>query len=97
MSASDTFARIPADPSAKRTFGLSGPATTARTVSPNDATDLPEVSRALYIGTAGNLSVIMADGMTANFTSIPAGTILPIRVSRVRNTGTTAGAIVTLV
>ncbi len=63
-------------------------------VTPSNDTDLTNLTRALYVGTGGNLSVIMATGETLAIPSVPAGAFLPIRVSRVRATGTTASGIV---
>lgn len=72
------------------------PAVDALEVTPNDSTDLAEgVTRALYIGTPGNLSVVMVSGVTVLFTNVPIG-IFPIAVTRVRSSGTSALGIVAL-
>lgn len=76
--------------------GLTSPADNAAAVTPSDSTDLTFTSRALYIGGAGNLVVTMAGGGDVTFTGVPAGSILPIRASRVKATSTTATAIVNL-
>lgn len=65
-------------------------------VTPSDSTMIAQVPRALYIGTGGNVSVRMPRGNTVTFTSVPGGTILPVRVSRVNATGTTASNIVAI-
>lgn len=78
------------------TGNSTNPASSAVAVTPNDTADLTNVTRAIYIGTGGNLSVIMQDGSTCTFTGVLAGTVYPLRVSRVRATGTTAGSIVAL-
>lgn len=44
----------------------------------------------LYIGGAGNVSVVTLGGETITFNGVPAGTVLPIQVERLRATGTTA-------
>lgn len=75
---------------------LSYPAEHAEAVTPSDATDLAIVSRALYVGATGNLSVIMLSGVTVTFVGVPAGALLPLRVSRVRSTGTTASSVVAI-
>lgn len=72
------------------------PAVDAVAVTPSDSTDLTNVSRALWVGGAGNISVIMLSGSTVTFSNIGGGTLLPIRVSRVRSTGTTATSILSL-
>lgn len=72
------------------------PATSVEVVTPSDTVDLIYTPRMLYIGGAGNLSVITTGGQTVSFAAVPVGTILPLRVSRVRATGTTATAILAL-
>lgn len=62
-------------------------------VTKSDATVIP-VTRALYIGTGGNLVVRMADGQTVTFTAVPSG-IFPIQVDQV-HAATTAADIVAL-
>jgi hypothetical protein len=74
--------------------GLGSPAAQAATVTPNDAADLPTASRALYVGTAGNLVIVTVGGSTV--TLVGASGWMPVRVARVLATGTTAGDIVAL-
>lgn len=50
-------------------------------VTPSDATVIP-VTRALYIGVAGNLAVRMADGQTITYVSVANG-VFPIQVDMV--------------
>jgi hypothetical protein len=63
--------------------GWDQPASIFQTVTPNDSTDLTYVTRGLYIGGAGNVGVYDIAGNYYLFRGVPAGTILPIRVSRV--------------
>ena len=73
------------------------PSGKAYAVTPNDSTDLTTVTRGIYVGTGGNLRVNMADnGNTVTFPNVQDGTLLPIRVSRVLSTSTTASDIVAL-
>lgn len=72
---------------------VSDPSKYAVAVTPSDSTNLTP-TRGLYIGTSGNLSVTM-NGQIVAFANVPVG-ILPIEVTRVRSTGTTAGSIVAL-
>lgn len=44
----------------------------------------------LYIGGGGNLTVSGADGVPVLFQDVPAGIVIPMQVSRVWATGTTA-------
>lgn len=77
--------------------GVDWPSQDAEAVTPSNTVDLVNVSRALYIGGAGTVVVNMAkSGTIISFVGVPAGTVLPIRVSRVRATGTTATNIVSL-
>jgi hypothetical protein len=72
------------------------PARTALAVTPSDSADLTLIARALYVGGAGNLSVDTVGGDTVSFVGVQAGSFLPVRVRRVRATGTTATNIVAL-
>lgn len=65
-------------------------------VVPSDGSDLPAASRAIYIGGAGDLRVMSIAGDTVTFVGVPAGSVLPIRCSRVLSTGTTATNLVAL-
>ncbi len=80
-----------------RASSVNGPAGDFFAVTPNDTADLPQVTRALYIGTTGNLTIVAASGAQARFTGVPGGTVLPVRVARVLATGTDAGGLVGLV
>ena len=75
--------------------GLESPAENAAEVTPHDTNDLSYTTRALYIGGAGDVKVDMAGtGTAVTFAGVPAGTLLPIRVTRVYSTDTTATDIV---
>ena len=75
---------------------LSGPASSGFAVTPNDAADLPEVTRAIYVGTGGDLTVRMLTGETLTFAGIAPASLLPVRATRILATGTTAGNLVGL-
>ena len=73
------------------------PAEYAADVIKSDSTVLNPVPRALYIGSGGDVVVTMAaDGTDVTFSNVPTGTKLPVRVSKVKATGTTASSIVAL-
>lgn len=74
---------------------VGNPARLAVAVTPSDVTNLANPTRALYVGGTGNLSVEMYGGGTAVFSSVPVG-ILPIQVTRVNATSTTATNILAL-
>lgn len=59
-------------------------------VTPNDSADLAELTRAVWVGGTGDLKVTFQDGSTVVLQTVPAGSLLPIRVSRIFASGTTA-------
>jgi len=76
--------------------GLESPAREASVVTPDDAIDLGNTSRSIYVGSAGDIAVHMVgESAAVIFKSVPVG-ILPIRADRVLATGTTALDIVAL-
>jgi hypothetical protein len=80
-----------------RTRSAAEPAIDAASVTPSDSVDLTGgATRGLYVGTGGNINVITVGGTTLVFSNVPDGTTLPISVTRVKNTSTTATNIVAL-
>lgn len=67
-----------------------GPVTQGFAITPSDANDLTNVTRAIYVGGAGNINVMWQDGTTTLFTAVPVGSFLNIRAARVLATNTTA-------
>lgn len=65
-------------------------------VTPNDDTDLAVIPKALWIGTGGDVRLRGVNGLPVTFAGVPTGFILPVRASRVYETGTTATDIVAL-
>ena len=61
---------------------------TARAITPSDTA--PQSYRAIYVGGAGNVSVVTAGGETVIFTAPPVGSIIPVETTFVRATLTTA-------
>lgn len=73
------------------------PARNAAAVTPHDTNALASVAKGLYVGGAGNIACrLVDDSADVTFTAVPVGTVLPIRVSHVRSTSTTATAIIAL-
>jgi hypothetical protein len=72
------------------------PASSLRAVTPHASNELPNGRcRALWIGGAGNISVVAEndqDPVTIN--AVASGTLLPIRAKAVRVSGTTATGII---
>jgi hypothetical protein len=73
-----------------------GPASHAETITPSDTTAIPSATRGLYVGSSGDVAVVMASGESVTFVSVPAGIVLPVRLLKVKATGTTASALVGL-
>ena len=65
-------------------------------VTPSDSTDFDVLTRAIYVGGAGNVVAVRRDGTTVTFTGVPAGSVLPIACRRINSTSTTATSIVAL-
>lgn len=72
------------------------PAEYAAAVTTSDSANFANVARGLYIGGAGNVSVLMPDDTTVVFNGAVAGSIIPVRAKRVNATGTSATNIVAL-
>lgn len=74
----------------------SAPATDAAAVTSSNTTNLSPMARGLWIGGAGNVSVVFDSFSEVTIEGIPAGTLLPVRVRRVNQTGTSATSILAL-
>ena len=84
MPAADNFSR--------QQTQTTDPYTNAAAITPSDSTDLTYVTRGIFVGDGGakHVAVIMQDSGTVTFENVPTGAFLPIRVTRVKATGTTA-------
>ena len=69
---------------------IMAPASHVLLVTPNDSADLTYTTRAIYVGGTGNIKLTTAGGETLILTAVQVGTLLPIRVTRVWATDTTA-------
>ena len=76
--------------------GLTTPAVNAVDITPSDAAPLAFATRAIYVGTTGNLRVQMVSGDIVTLNSVQAGAFYPLRVGQVMATGTTAAGLVGL-
>lgn len=73
---------------------LLSPASNAAAVTPSDTEPLAFASKRLWIGGAGNVTVITVGGSAVTYSAVPAGTYLQVRAATVKETGTTATNIV---
>lgn len=70
------------------------PAVNAYAITPSDS-DVLTFTRGLWIGTGGDLAVVMSqDEDAVTFANVPSGVMLPFAVSKVMSTNTTASGIV---
>ena len=67
----------------------------AEAVTPSDTVDLANVS-VIYVGVTGNIAIITAGGDEVTLQNAQAGSVVPIRVKRVKATGTTATGLIAL-
>lgn len=88
MAVEDTFSKF--------TSGLESPARNAFAITPHDTNDLTYATRWLYVGGAGTLKIITLGGDTVTFGAVTAGSLIPVRATRVYDTGTSATDIVGL-
>lgn len=65
----------------------------ATTFTNSDTINLPSPS-VIYVGGLGNVRVTTAQGDDVTFTTVQAGSVLPVQVIRVWATGTTASSLV---
>lgn len=73
---------------ANKTNNVTAPAMNFAAVTPHASTELDFVTRALYIGGDGSVVAVNAAGVEVTFAAVPAGTILPIRTTRVDDSST---------
>lgn len=73
-----------------------GPKNRAVVITPSDTVDLARPALALYVGGAGNINLITGGGDTVLFTAVPVGTVLNLRIVRVKATSTTATNLVAM-
>lgn len=69
----------------------------AFTITPSNTVNFARRARAVYVGGSGNVVAVFADGAAITFTSVVAGSLLPVEVVRINATGTTATGLVGLV
>lgn len=69
------------------------PITGAFAITPNDSTDLSEITLSLWVSVAGAVKVTLFDNSTVTYANLTAGRH-PLRVKRVWSTGTAATGLV---
>ena len=79
-----------------RADAISAPAQRGFAITPSDAMDLAAETRGLWIGASGDLALVLASGDEVTIAGAVGGTLLPLRVTRVKATGTSAAQLVGL-
>jgi len=79
-----------------RADAISAPAQRGFAVTPNDAVDLAAETRGLWVGASGDLALVLASGDEVTLAGAVGGSVLPLRIRRVKATGTTATQLVGL-
>jgi hypothetical protein len=75
---------------------LTSPPERGLAIEPSDAGDLPQVTRALYVGGTGDVRVRLKGGDVLTLRGVQAGSLIPLRVAQVLAGGTTAAGLVGL-
>ncbi len=78
------------------TPGRTSPLERGFAVTPNDGSELSQVTRELYVGSGGSLALELKHGDAIALVNVSDGARLPYRVRKVLATGTTASSIVGL-
>lgn len=74
------------------------PSTTLFAITKSDTTTFSPAIRQVYVGGAGDVTVVTEDNVTVTFTGVPAGaTIGPFFVKQIKSTGTSATNMVAFV
>lgn len=84
----DTFAR--------HSRSLTAPPDEAAAIAPSDSADLVFATRALYVGTGGDVRLCMLGGGEVTLANLASGSLIPIRAIKVFATGTTATGLIGL-
>ncbi len=89
---------MPKDKFGNSSDSLIAPAHDAFEIVPDDALDLPAVTKAIYLGTGGDVTIrLLGAAGDIVFRNVQDGSTLDVRAAAIRATGTTASDIVGLV
>lgn len=88
---------MPANPFDNFADSPSSAAADGFAITPHASADLPAITKAIYVGGGGDLTVRLAGAIgDVTFRNVAAGTILDLRLSAVRSGGTTASFLIGL-
>lgn len=75
---------------------LVAPALGAEAITPSDSTELTYLTRGIFVGQTGDLTVRMFKGETITLRNVQAGMVYALRASQVLASGTTASDLIGL-
>lgn len=79
------------------TKSLDSPASKAFAITPTDGVEITYVTRGLFTGSGGSITLILEDDTSAvTLINVPSGIVLPLRVKQVNSTSTTATGLIGL-
>lgn len=78
------------------TTSLTSPAVAGETIIPNDSADLTHCTRGLYVGATGTVVAVLISGDEVVLNDVQSGSIYPLRIRRVKATGTSAAGLIGL-
>ncbi|TNE33771.1 MAG: hypothetical protein EP350_03410 [Alphaproteobacteria bacterium] len=88
---------MPKDNFQSTSDSVTAPASRCFEITPNDSVELVEATKAIYVGTGGDVTLRSLDSAAdVTFRNIQDGSIIDVRVSALRATGTSASDIVGL-
>ena len=75
---------------------LTSPPEYAQEIAPSDQAALSFVTRALYVGGGGDVALRLQGGAEVIFRGLQTGSLIPIRIDKVKSSGTTATGLIGL-
>ena len=76
-----------------KTNNITRPASNFAAITPHASTELSYLTRAVWVGTGGNVVAVNHAGTEVTFGNVPDGTLLLIRTSRIDDTSTASGLV----
>ena len=67
---------------------------TAFAITPDNSMKFVRRARAFYVGVGGDVTVLTGAGDTVQLKDVPQGAVIPLEITRVNATGTTASSLV---
>lgn len=88
---------MPNDPFISSADSLIAPARTAFSIAPADGTELEGATKAIYVGSGGDITLrAVGSSSDVTFRNVASGSVLAVRVRAIRSTGTSASDLIGL-